>query len=85
MNVKRPLHKLAVGGDCHVFEVAQSVYKYASNRLSFRAQPKNFVILRVSKDLVETKRQTFSAPVPKLFIIHYSLLIIMPLRLVFRL
>ena len=49
---------------CHVFEVAQSVYKYALNRLSFRAQPKNFVILSLSKNLVETKRQTFAAPVP---------------------
>ncbi len=33
-------------------------------RISFRfgRNPKNFVILRVSKDLVETKRQTFLRP-----------------------
>ena len=56
---------------CHVFEVAHFVYKYASNKFSFRAQ-KNFVIASLrAKDLVETKRQTFSAPVPKLLIIRY--------------
>ena len=74
MNVKRPLHKLAVGGDCHVFEVAQSVYKYASNRLSFRAQPKNFVIASASV-AISWKRndKLFLRPCRNysLFIIHY--------------
>ena len=31
MNVKRPLHRLAVGGFYYVFEVTYSVYKYAPN------------------------------------------------------
>ena len=52
----------------HVFEAAHTVYKYAPNKFSFWAQIKNFVILRVSKDLVETKRQTFFAPAPQLLI-----------------
>ena len=43
---------------------------------SFRAQPKNFVIASLRGNLVETKLQTFSAPVPQLLIIYYLLLII---------
>ena len=34
----------------HVFKVAHSVNKYATNRLLFRAQPKNFVIQSVSEE-----------------------------------
>ena len=56
-------------GSCSVFEVAKSVNQYALNKFPFRAQPKNAVILSLSKDLVETKQQTFSAPVPQLLII----------------
>ena len=59
-------------GSCSVFEAAYTVYKYTPNKFSFRAHPKNFVILRVSKDLVETKRQTFFAPVPQLLIINFT-------------
>ena len=34
-------------GSCSVFEVAHTINKYAPNKFSFRAQPKNFVILSV--------------------------------------
>ena len=72
MNVKKTAPQARGRRFYHVFEVAKSVYKYTPNKFSFRAHPKNFVILRVSKDLVETKRQTFSAPVPQLLIINFT-------------
>ena len=55
----------------YVFEVAHSVNKNTSNRLSFRAQLKNFVIASLRGNLVETKQQSIFALVPQLLIIHY--------------
>ena len=70
----RPLINLAVGGSCSVFEVAHSVYKYAPNKFSFRAQPKNFVILSVVEESRGNETTNFFCARAK--IINYSLLII---------
>ena len=67
------------------FEYAHTVYKYAPNKFSFRAQPKNFVIQSVSEESRGNETTTyFFAPAPQLFIIHYSLLIINSLAVAAR-
>ena len=59
---------------CHVFKVPHYVYKYAPNRLSFRAQSKNFVIQSASEESRGNETTNFFCA--RAAIIHYSLLII---------
>ena len=69
----RPLINLAVGGSCSVFEITHSVYKYATNRFSFRARPTKPVILSVVEGSRGNETTDFCA---RTIIINYSLLII---------
>ena len=71
----RPLINLAVGGSCSVFEVAQSVYKYATNRFSFRARPTKPVILSIVEGSRGNETTNFFCARATIILIHYSLLI----------
>ena len=61
-------------GSCSVFEVTHSVYKYAPNKFSFRAQSKNFVILSEVEGSRGNGTTNFFCA--RATIINYSLLII---------
>ena len=61
-------------GSCSVLEVAHTVYKYAPNKFSFRAQSKNFIIMSEVEGSRGNETPNFFCA--RATIINYSLFII---------